>query len=579
MKKLFTRILLGALAVGAPSASAYTVDEIIASSEYMIANFNCMANLTDIYGGELVQSYGIHLSKVSDTQIKFSGFMGKLDFVFTLVDANGNPTADGDELRITSDTKACGGQLYNSTEWYIYPCQITRSYYGYSQKSDPSYSYWIQINKDNSTGKLYFEGEHPIRIYTADAKTNVVSGMLDVRDTNCGLYFWNNYYYPMECNGIATDCFKDYNFTSYGSTMDIFEVASMDRSYGVYVDFDKSNGKFSILNFGNNGYGISPQQTSFVVGGTIDTENKKLIFNTNQFAKWAYCQASPYQGYYYEYQIERFSLDKDYETVDELFGYYTDDEAPHHNTALHSWVTNDGTRKTFEGLQITVEPYTYYRNAFNYGVLNFLGGYHDTNIEAGVDVTADVDLVLEDVGCDAEAVRVVGHIVTNKNDMYVDHYELCVVPGRYTSINDHAGFTAPEAEHGHTNATNIHHSSYDYNGVGAGTVARIDAAADGSHDYSFDKIMPKSEIGYNNSNEYTFYIKAVYDTDTHPQLTPTFHSMQTTEPQTNGLGIVNVSDMDAAPEYYNMQGVRVTNPEKGRIYIMRRGASASKVRF
>ena len=31
------------------------------------------------------------------------------------------------------------------------------------------------------------------------------------------------------------------------------------------------------------------------------------------------------------------------------------------------------------------------------------------------------------------------------------------------------------------------------------------------------------------------------------------------------------------PEYYNMQGVRISNPEKGAVYIERQGSSIRKI--
>lgn len=47
---------------------------------------------------------------------------------------------------------------------------------------------------------------------------------------------------------------------------------------------------------------------------------------------------------------------------------------------------------------------------------------------------------------------------------------------------------------------------------------------------------------------------------------------------TTGIEDVSV-DAEAAPEYYNLQGIRVANPEAGRIYIERRGTRATKIRF
>lgn len=39
------------------------------------------------------------------------------------------------------------------------------------------------------------------------------------------------------------------------------------------------------------------------------------------------------------------------------------------------------------------------------------------------------------------------------------------------------------------------------------------------------------------------------------------------------------NDAGAAPEYYNLQGIRVADPAPGHIYIVRRGAGVAKVRL
>ncbi len=40
-----------------------------------------------------------------------------------------------------------------------------------------------------------------------------------------------------------------------------------------------------------------------------------------------------------------------------------------------------------------------------------------------------------------------------------------------------------------------------------------------------------------------------------------------------------VAEMEAAPEYFNLQGIRVANPERGALYIMRQGPKISKIIF
>ena len=49
-----------------------------------------------------------------------------------------------------------------------------------------------------------------------------------------------------------------------------------------------------------------------------------------------------------------------------------------------------------------------------------------------------------------------------------------------------------------------------------------------------------------------------------------------------GQGVINITDdndTNAPVEYYNIQGIRVTNPQPGNLYIKRQGTQASKVIF
>lgn len=109
--------------------------------------------------------------------------------------------------------------------------------------------------------------------------------------------------------------------------------------------------------------------------------------------------------------------------------------------------------------------------------------------------------------------------------------------------------------------------------VGSGKRDRADASA-ASHDYTFDKIIDKTEAGSDPANQYTFFIKTVY---TRPDLTPTFHSMKTIEGKTTGIESVGADlDSDAPAEYFNLQGIPVANPGHG-VYLRRQGTRTTKV--
>lgn len=598
MKKIFTRLLLGAAVLAAPSASAYTVDEIIASSEWMMVTYKLFGQSND----RPIRTECVHLKKMSDTMIRFENVYGCLSFDFDLV-TNGNPNKNGQELRIYSDKVASEGSLYGYTDWCL-SAQSNASTTKF-QISPADNSYYLTINKDEN-GKFYFTSQTAFTLVSYKCDYIILE---EFWGYVYGAYeFWpvrtwsSAIYEPFEYNGTGTDTYTEIQAYESGYDMDLNAYLydfrktdfTTDREYKAMVTREGNN--ISIVNLGNNGYAINSNYRMSGINATLNPEDHTVTIVPDQQAMWGsiYYNAGNNIGNL-NFVLRSTPASEEGKAADPtVVGTYTEDGV-NHNEIEHHWVTNDGKRRTYEGMTINLPAYAYYYDVANEpdAYAGFRGGqgyepdsfylrymdylpgeYSNTTISAGPDVTVDVELVLDEVGTENGKVRATGKIVTNKNDMYVDHYELCVVPGRYTSINDHDGFRDAAAEHGHTGATNIHSSDYNYMGTGAKTVARAEASANG-HDYTFDKVFDASEVG-STGKDYTFFVKAVYDTDNHPGLTPTFHSMQSKEPQSTGIDGVEFDDIDAQPEYYNLQGVRVMEPEKGCIYIVRRGTSASK---
>lgn len=601
MKKIFTRLLLGAAVLAAPSASAYTVDEIIASSEWMMVTYKLFGQSND----RPIRTECVHLKKMSDTMIRFENVYGCLSFDFDLV-TNGNPNKNGQELRIYSDKVASEGSLYGYTDWCL-SAQSNASTTKF-QISPANNSYYLTINKDEN-GKFYFTSQTAFTLVSYKCDYIILE---EFWGYVYGAYeFWpvrtwsSAIYEPFEYNGTGTDTYTEIQAYESGYDMDLNAYLydfrktdfTTDREYKAMVTREGNN--ISIVNLGNNGYAINSNYRMSGINATLNPEDHTVTIVPDQQAMWGsiYYNAGNNIGNL-NFVLRSTPASEEGKAADPtVVGTYTEDGV-NHNEIEHHWVTNDGKRRTYEGMTINLPAYAYYYDVANEpdAYAGFRGGqgyepdsfylrymdylpgeYSNTTISAGPDVTVDVELVLDEVGTENGKVRATGKIVTNKNDMYVDHYELCVVPGRYTSINDHEGFLNASAEHGHTDATNIHSGDYDYHGAGAKTMARAEASANG-HDYTFDKVFDASEVG-STGKDYTFFVKAVYDTDNHPGLTPTFHSMQSKEPQSTGIDGVEFDDIDAQPEYYNLQGVRVMEPEQGNIYIVRRGTSASKEIF
>lgn len=183
---------------------------------------------------------------------------------------------------------------------------------------------------------------------------------------------------------------------------------------------------------------------------------------------------------------------------------------------------------------------------------------------------------------------------SSKNNDYIDHYELYLIPGQ---ISDLSGDV--DAETGLVGAMNISDEKYwtgydqDINKIrtmGAKTEEELEkehqesiaANSDGLFDrFITDRDMRAAGIEPNAEGKYTIFLKAYYKKET--GLAPTFHALtylgdDTTTVGVSEIEIDNSHDEDAPVIYYNMNGVRMNgdNLAPG-IYIKRQGNTATKV--
>lgn len=70
-------------------------------------------------------------------------------------------------------------------------------------------------------------------------------------------------------------------------------------------------------------------------------------------------------------------------------------------------------------------------------------------------------------------------------------------------------------------------------------------------------------------------VQTLYDGLTPTDMTPTPEEIAAEPVVTTGIATVN-ADANAPVEYYNLQGIRVTNPMKGQLYIIRQGKKTVK---
>lgn len=581
MRGIFTKGLLAALCLGiaAPSANAYTVDEIIANGEWMKVQyrystfFDSSWDMT--YGPTLTEV--IQLEKVDDQHIKFKGIRGSLDFIFDLVDYNGDLTDDGVCLQIPGNRQSTSDSSADNKAWYIIPILKTST-----PKTHPEKHWELRIYK-NSDNSLYFQEDYAkndswgaVMLPTGSAASTSHSFIID----------WARFEPYTGYNAMCTDSYSNY----IGTGMNLQLAQTVNRQYPVTLNLDFDNKTFSIKNFsklyaattlngtytaidGNPTYGTEADIT-----GTL-TDDNRLLFDFAQIARLRILTTkgyNPWWGISYEvHDWYTFNLStKDYLTTGEqgqLEGRYyeCEDGKPTHNNIEHGWVSNHGKRRTYDGFTVEIDPYAYVyvpgdgdpTNLQNDP--NIYDSFENTVITDS-DCTLDVDLNIETVEWDSE--HKVGHvkasIVTNKNDQYVDHYDVMIVGGKYKFIDD-KGFRI-HSENGFENAQQVPESGIVKTET---TVSR--ASEVGTHDYKIDHWFGK-ELGehHNTNGEYTFFIRANYKPET--SLTPTFHSLQYYEsPIPTGIETVG-TDIEKPGDntIYDLFGRRVVNPQHGTLYII-----------
>lgn len=152
-----------------------------------------------------------------------------------------------------------------------------------------------------------------------------------------------------------------------------------------------------------------------------------------------------------------------------------------------------------------------------------------------------------------------------KNSMYVDHYELHLLPGSYTTVS---GDEFNNADKGHDNGLNIsdesfHHAYYPNDIATYAEGDKTDAekaqeVIDANSNGQFCRLVKKSDfdtagIEMDPNNQYTLYLKTVYTGAS--DLEPTFHALTSVNGTTTGVDNIvneeNIADI-------NVNGATVT---------------------
>jgi hypothetical protein len=312
-----------------------------------------------------------------------------------------------------------------------------------------------------------------------------------------------------------------------------------------------------------------------------------------------------------------FATNNSYTTGLETFGKYgpNEDSINHnHSTTACPWINdgNNGGDRTTGSQNVDFYFYDYglaYTNNSNSAVeaystekgsIKYLEKYSKTYITLDLgdnnsyDYTLDVSLSLDQFGSNKDNIYVSGTITPNKNTKYVDHYELCVKPGKVKTVSEFPAKDEPSAaseettvnfatinfgEYGYPGALNVYGDTYDFPTISESSanvysIKLAEASDDNSEEsdddilneiakdtyenttpVTFSKLIPKQAGWYSQENgdatNYSFYVRAVYkdeyavDDNENPRLDPTYSSIQVPAGVTTGIESVAEEANDA----------------------------------
>lgn len=627
---------------GIAPASAWTVYDLTGPNGYREAVDRLYWSDADKFGSENVPlgaSNHVRLElvvdeftgKVNETRVKLTGFQGfssvtglsaEKDFILTLADDNNQATTDGTRLIIPNDftgnykTEACStDETYfftagyrNDPESIVYEVRGEYTFYWPSRyASEGSPAQWVGIITESADGEFTIDFDEPGAFLSTSSWSgpkwafipNVYQG---VPYNSYKAFIIDNYHIETFTPNAYFSCtVTPYNFQ--GGTKGSFGTPSKMTDIPVKVIME-NDGTFKILNLFDTGYTIYPDDNSrFAPGyvtGYYDFENGYATLDGGQYgwhvpgtASYSNARNATLAGRMATIDVTTRKFDSDYNDIELVAQSGTDSKVAHKVIHNH-WVSNGGTCRTYlsSGKLEGFPTFSYVVHYMLDGELirfDSSSAYGDGSLDMSEDVTLDIEHNIVKFGADDKHVFIESDMNINQNDMYVDSYELWIVPGTFSEGS--VTGTNFNHENGHNKGTLVMHVDADeMNGNGASKTRAVNDT------HKFWKYIPKSEITYKNAqNKYSFYIKANYKPET--GLKPTFHGLTTvTDDVITGIENIeseeavsikcgnNMISVDAqSVQVYTTTGSLIYDGKggdiavDGGIYIVKVGSTVSKV--
>ena len=385
-------------------------------------------------------------------------------------------------------------------------------------------------------------------------------------------------------NATVTDVEYEINDNNLNSL-----TKTENRNYTVFVDF-KPDGTFTIDNFSNLGiatqivrngqYAVNSTESQFT--GTYDLDFGNVTLNNTSLSA-----IIGNNNIYINY------LTKDYNNgFSNLTGTIETTGYPTHIEGSNGW--NYVTR--YDNATIKFDPYITMYECPYYSGLRYL---YDTsiqntiiNVTQGPFCTHDVEINKTEYGYgkindkdESKYIYLNFNLTGFKNTDHVKDYELYIVPEVANPNYASSDFNHVD---GHVNGTRIDLLKYAHNFFPSESDRRVRAlAADEGEDenpfegYRYNLLIPEDDLKAKNVNgNYQLYVKTNYTAES--GLESTFHALTSLGATTTGVeGILEdreSNDKDAPVLYFNLNGVQMNgdNLTPG-IYIKKQGTTTTKV--
>lgn len=369
--------------------------------------------------------------------------------------------------------------------------------------------------------------------------------------------------------------------TTYGSGYSVHNPLRITTTEDGYI---------GIANIGNRGVArVSHRSetnaeclaTESLIKGKFDADGNFVLVG-NQDVDVAYNNNAPglHLGWYEERLAILTNLPNRAHQFNDVVGTVTQQGNIEHRTPDNMWVLPGDCRTYVTDAKVSMPAFAGVYYEYNGGSAIF----HSTPAWGGgtlsineMDVTLNADITGAKTGRDDERLFPQVTFEVRANDTYIDSYTLFMIP--LSKIGE------LDTKHENFNHANGHAFGYEVVTVKASAVS-----GDYPKVYGLQRLFNKADMPdeySDDADKYVYYVRANYRDNI--QLAPersraaaraslgsTFHGLYA-DAEFTGANDIIADDVTAPVRYFNLQGIEVTEPAAGNVYIRLQGNKADKI--